>query len=87
MTGFDKSLQPIAIGNLRAMNRFVMAAQYLGWSEDGAVNQRLIDFFVERARGEVGLIIVGGFVVHPLGLMALHPLMIDGDRYLGPMRG
>lgn len=57
--------EPVKIGNLTVANRIVMAAMNLGWANDGEINQRIIDFYVERARGEAGLIVVGGATVEP----------------------
>lgn len=53
---------PIKIGSLECKNRLAMApmtaiAGYV--NSDGSVNQRFIDLFTERAKGGVGLIILG----------------------------
>jgi len=54
---------PVQIGNLRIPNRIAMSALYLAYCVDGYVNERLIDFYIERAQGGVGLLIVGGCAV------------------------
>ncbi len=52
---------PIQIGRLQLKNRYVMEPMGPAGLADsnGAFNQRAIDFYAERARGGVGLIIAG----------------------------
>ena len=40
-------------------NRIVMTAMHLGYTPGGEVTDRLVEFYTLRARGGVGLIIVG----------------------------
>lgn len=59
-----KLYTPINIGNVEIKNRVLMAPMSLGYEEkDGNVSSRLKDFWVERARGGVGLIIVDAVTV------------------------
>src|SRR5690606_585692 len=62
-------------------NRIVMPAMHLSYTPDGEVNDRLIDFYVERARGGAGLIIVGGCAIDRAGA---GPFMVrlDDRRFL-----
>lgn len=64
-----KSLfEPATLGNLHLPNRVVMTALHLGMAdENGHITDRLIDFYVERARNLVGLIITGVSFFHPSG--------------------
>lgn len=80
--GFNLRLfQPIKIGNMELRNRIVMPAMHLSYTVDGQVNDRLIDFYVERAKGGAGLIIVGGCAIDQVGG---GPFMVrlDHPRYL-----
>lgn len=61
--GFPYLFSPIAINGMTLKNRIVMAAMHLSYTPDGAVTDRLVEFYVQRAKGGVGLIIVGGCVV------------------------
>lgn len=75
--------QPIKIGNMELKNRIVMPAMHLSYTFDGQVNDRLIDFYVERAKGGVGLIIVGGCAIDQVGggpfmIRIDHPRYLDG---------
>jgi 2,4-dienoyl-CoA reductase (NADPH2) len=41
-------------------NRIMMSAMDLGFTTDGTINDRIINFYRERAKGGVGFIVVGG---------------------------
>lgn len=61
---YDKLFEPIKIGNIECQNRTAMApmATLAGFRNyDGGVTQRAIDYFTERAKGGVGLIITGSW--------------------------
>ena len=73
------------IGNLQIKNRIVMlpmARQFQGFN--GEVTQKTIDYYQERAKGGVGLIIVGSTRVFPPGHPFYTPasLNIGDDRYI-----
>ena len=54
---YPNLFSPIKIGNLQLKNRLAMAPMATNYStETGQVVQRQIDYYVERARGGVGLI-------------------------------
>jgi len=70
--------KPIVIGGVEVRNRIVMPALNMGYAGiDGSVTDELINFYVERARGGVGLITVGGAYpelrgkTHP-GMLGIH---------------
>ena len=50
----------INIGQITLKNRLIMSAMDLGFTSDGTINDRIINFYRERAKGGVGLIVVGG---------------------------
>jgi len=56
---FPYLFSPITINTMELKNRIVMPAMHLGYTQDGEVTDRLIDFYALRAKGGVGLIIVG----------------------------
>jgi 2,4-dienoyl-CoA reductase-like NADH-dependent reductase (Old Yellow Enzyme family)/thioredoxin reductase len=60
---------PIEIGNMNVKNRLLMSAMSInfGVDKDCNVTDQLIEYFVERAKGGVGMILVGGGSVHPGG--------------------
>lgn len=59
----DKLFEPVNIGNVEIKNRIVMTAMHLNYTPDGKVNDKLIAFYRERAKGGTGLIIVGGCII------------------------
>ncbi len=61
--GFKRLFTPIRINQMELRNRIVMPAMHLNYVADGTVTDRLIRFYEERAKGGVGLIIVGGCLV------------------------
>jgi len=56
-------LTPLEIKKVRLRNRIVMTAMQLNFTPEGRVNDRLIAFYEERARGGAGLIVVGGCTI------------------------
>jgi len=58
MVAFEKLFEPIKVGEMELNNRLVMLAMETGYVEEGRVTPRLIDFFAERAKGGIGLIVV-----------------------------
>ncbi|OQY58979.1 MAG: NADH:flavin oxidoreductase [Desulfobacteraceae bacterium 4572_88] len=61
---------PIRIGNMTAKNRLLMPAMSInfGVDEQGNVTEQLTEYFVARAKGGTGMMLVGGGAVHPTGL-------------------
>lgn len=59
MGQLTKLFEPIKIGTMEVKNRIVMPAMELGLAADDMVTERFKAFYAERARGGVGLIVVG----------------------------
>lgn len=81
MTRFPNLFSSISINGLELKNRIVMTAMHLGYTPDGIVTDRLISFYIARAKGGVGLIIVGGCPIDDQGSMS-GMICIDDDRYI-----
>jgi 2-enoate reductase len=62
---YSKLFLPIGIGNIEIKNRIAMAPMAIGGltTPDGGFAGRAIDYYVERAKGGVGLIITGAALV------------------------
>ena len=77
---FKKLLMPVKIGKVEIKNRVAMAPMGIGalTNADGSIGQRALDYYIERAKGGVGLIITCLFKVEneidPLGLTGLKPI-------------
>ncbi|MBW2193426.1 MAG: NADH:flavin oxidoreductase, partial [Deltaproteobacteria bacterium] len=70
MTFFKHLFNPIQIGQMSAKNRLLMSAMSINFGVDdsGHVTEQLTEYFVARARGGVGMMLLGGGAVHPTGL-------------------
>lgn len=79
-----KLFEPFQVGPLELKNRIVMPPMVTNFASDtGAVTERLVRYHVERAKGEVGLIIVEATCVEGLlGRLVPNQLRVDGDRYI-----
>jgi 2,4-dienoyl-CoA reductase (NADPH2) len=71
----------IKINSMELKNRIVMTAMHLGYTPEGFVTDRLADFYSLRAKGGVGLIIVGGCPIDDRGSIS-GMIRIDHDRYI-----
>ena len=80
----QKLFEPTSIGGMTVKNRMVMAPMETNFgSADGSVTPQLIDYYEERAKGGVGMIIVqGSAIAHPDGKATVRKLGIDDDRFL-----
>ncbi len=78
---------PIKIGGVELSNRIVMAPVLFPIaSESGEVTKDIIDYFVARARGGVGLIISGGAYITDTGRFFANTYMIGDDRHISGLR-
>ena len=57
---YERLFTPIEINGMALKNRLVEAAIQLHYCPDGYANEKITEFYKARARGGVGLIIVGG---------------------------
>jgi 2,4-dienoyl-CoA reductase (NADPH2) len=81
-----KLFEPIKLGNVEIKNRIVMNPMYLRLCDtDGTVTDRLTDFYVERAKGGVGLIdVVCCF--NDFGMKLPWAVALEDDRFLPGIR-
>lgn len=68
MTAFPLLLSPLERGRLQLQTRTLFPAHQTLYSRDGRVSERQRAYYVERARGRVGAIVVEGGAVHPTTL-------------------
>jgi len=79
---FFKLFTPLRIKNLDISNRIIMPAMHLGLADQGAITQRLIDFYVERAKGGAGMLIIGGCYVDIYGKGLPSMIAVDDDKFI-----
>ena len=82
---FPHLFSPININSMELKNRVVLTAMHLCYTPEGAVTDRLTDFYRVRAIGGVGLIIVGGCRIDEYA-GAESMLRIDDDRFIPGLR-
>ncbi|HEA70497.1 MAG TPA: FAD-binding protein, partial [archaeon] len=78
---FVKLFEPLKLRNTEIRNRIIMPAMALNFSPDRTVNDKTIDFYEERSKGGVGLIILGGCGVEDRG-SGPTMLSIADDKYI-----
>lgn len=80
---FEKVLSKGKIGKLELKNRFVVPSMGTGRAEyDGFLNENVIEYYVERARGGFGLIILEVTGIDPIGKAIPEEIMLDDDKYI-----
>ena len=67
MGQLTKLFEPITLGTMEVKNRIVMPAMGLGLAKDGMITDWYDAFYVERALGGGGLIVVGLAPTLPTG--------------------
>ncbi|MBA7594769.1 NADH oxidase [subsurface metagenome] len=78
---FEKLLSPGIIGRMKIGNRIVMPPMVRNYATpDGIATRQLIDHYIARARGGVGLIIVEAAYIHPAGKGWQRQLGIYDDK-------
>jgi 2,4-dienoyl-CoA reductase (NADPH2) len=67
MSQFPHLLAPLDLGFTTLPNRVLMGSMHVGLEDRPKNLSRLADFYAERAAGEVGLIVTGGFAPNRTG--------------------
>ena len=82
---FHYLFSSVKINSMELRNRIVMSAMHLGYTPKGEVTDRLIEFYALRAKGGVGLIIIGGCPIDEYGGM---PSMVGiyDDKFIAGLK-
>ncbi|WP_017614229.1 oxidoreductase [Nocardiopsis salina] len=67
MSEYPHLLEPLDLGFTTLPNRVIMGSMHVGLEEAPDGFERMAEFYAERARGGVGLIITGGIAPNPEG--------------------
>ena len=78
---FPLLFSPISINGMELKNRIVMTGVGLGYVTEGEVSDGLIDFYTVRARGGVGLIILGAAKIDEYSGW-VEQLSVEDDRFI-----
>ncbi|MFC1917172.1 FAD-dependent oxidoreductase [Chloroflexota bacterium] len=85
MVKLEKLFQPIKIGDMELPNRIVMSAVTTHY--DYEENDRFINFYAERARGGVGLIVLGAYqTILPGRKVGTNRVNLYSDRFIPEMQ-
>ena len=90
MEKFDALFKPLRIGRLVLKNRIAMAPMGIDYmvNPDGSLNRRVVDYYLERIRNQVGLVICSVFKVENRieTLESCAPMINDSSMgYLGEL--
>ncbi|MBQ7741221.1 MAG: FAD-dependent oxidoreductase [Eubacterium sp.] len=85
---YDLMFSPMNIGTMTVKNRIVMtAAEFSLGQPNGEPTEKLINYYEERAKGEVGLIIPGICRVNDMAATSTFTqLSMSSDRHIEPMK-
>lgn len=88
MSRFPLLFSKTNIGGVTLRNRIVMPSMATNGTTDGTASDRIIDYFVERARGQTGLLVTEAASVHvpPAGKFANFHLNISDDRFIPSLK-
>ncbi|MFV0439767.1 MAG: FAD-dependent oxidoreductase [Lachnospirales bacterium] len=88
MKKYEMLLSPMKIGNVEIKNRVVMPAMCLGHGQfNGNPTEQLMDYYEERAKGGVGLIIPGITRINDVtGLAHFAQLSVSSDKNIEPLK-
>ena len=80
--GFGKLAEPFVLGARTLRNRVVFPAMATGFgSPDGFLTERCVSYYLVRARGGAGTIIVEPAAVSPDGRITANTLLFDDDKF------
>lgn len=87
MVSFDNLFKTIQIKNTFIRNRIVMAAINNNYADpDGKVTQQLVDYFAERAKGGVGLIITGATAIDASAKKRVGELCVHSNDFIDGLK-
>ena len=86
--GYNMLFSPMKIGNVEIKNRIVMSPMEMGFGQiDGKPTEMLMDYYEERAKGGVGLIIPGITRVNDMtGASTFCQLSVSRDANIKPLK-
>ncbi|HXY73957.1 MAG TPA: hypothetical protein VEH58_01405, partial [Dehalococcoidales bacterium] len=80
---YKKLFESVSIGKLKIANRFVMPPMVTDYGDSsGFVTDKLVNYYQERAKYQVGLVVVEATCVAPGGRVQVNQLRIDDNKFL-----
>lgn len=65
---FEELFEPTSIGNVDLRNRLMMTGHTTNYASGRDITQKLVDYYVERAEGGIGLIVMAYLANHPTAI-------------------
>lgn len=82
----DPLLEPFTIGDLTLKNRIFSSSHAPGYNTDGTPNERYVAYHEEKARGGIGLTMIGGSSnVSPDSASLWGQMYFGADAIIGPL--
>lgn len=69
VSGYSSLLSPLGVGQTTLRNRIIMGSMHTRLDMEPNGLKKMATFLAERAKGEVGLIITGGYAPNTAGLI------------------
>lgn len=82
MNHYPHLFTPIKVGNVTLPNRIIMGSMHTGLDGRDDATPRLAEFYAERARGGVPLLVTGGWSPNLAGRISLDPMCFAGDEMI-----
>ncbi len=80
--------KPLQLGNITLKNRLVMSQMTMNYAtKEGFATEKLIRYYMERAKGGVGLIFVEGTFFTPEGRGYIHQLGLSSSEHTEKLKG
>ena len=87
---FPRLFESIRIGRIELKNRIVMPPMSTNFGDPerpGAVSKRHADYYLERARGGAGMILIEATSVNPKAVSREYGLALHDDRFIPGLQG
>ena len=80
-------LSSLKIGSMTVKNRVIMAPMNTNYANaDGSISKRFADYFIERAKGGVGLIIISPGYVDRRAKKRAGSLLFDDEKFIPELK-
>ena len=81
-TQYPQLMQPLDLGFTTLKNRVLMGSMHLGLEEQSGGFERMAEFYAERARGGVALIVTGGIGPNKEGAVHAYAATLEDDSHV-----
>ncbi len=83
---FEELFEPTSIGSVDLRNRLMMTGHTTNYASGTEITDKLIDYYVERAKGGIGLIVMAYLANHPSSMSGSAICGWDGETMAPQLR-